>query len=161
MHRAWMGLAAGALTLAACFWTSPRAYQTELDRLERERNQSEEQARLAQTEAQRYAAVVYFADGSAEIDAAGARELAWFAERMKPYPQAVIEVQGFADSGGDDAGSQKLSDARAQAVARFLAAEGIDATRLVAGGLSTRFSAAGDETPKGRRNNRRVEVIVH
>jgi len=159
--RGWMAMAAAALILTGCISRAPRPYETELDSLEQQRRESEQQERLAHTEAQRYAAVVYFAAGSSEIDDAGARELDWFAQRMKPYPHAVIEVQGFAESTGDEAAHPELSDRRAEAVARFLAAQGIDAARLVAGGgLSSRFPAPSDQTPKGRRSNRRVEVTV-
>jgi OOP family OmpA-OmpF porin len=154
-------LSVGMLTLSGCFWRSPRAYQTELDRLERERRQSEEQAQLARNEAQRYSAVVYFAEGSAEIDATGARELAWFTERMRSHPEAVIEVDGFAELGGPAAETTELSDARARAVGRWLVANGIDESHLVVGGLSSQLSAPLDATPRGRLSNRRVEVTVH
>ncbi len=166
MARGWIGLAlaflsVGVPTLPGCFWRSPRPYETELDRMEHERQQSEEQRQLARSEAEHYSAVVYFAEGSAEIGADGVRDLTWFAERMRSHPEAVIDVEGFAESDGSAAENVDLSDARAQAVARFLADHGIDASHLVAGGLSSRLSPAVEATPPGRLNNRRVEVTVH
>jgi OOP family OmpA-OmpF porin len=79
---------------------------------------------------------------------------------MRPYPQVLIQVQGFADSTGPDALNQNLSEERARAVARYLASEGIDNSRIVVQGFASGFAAGSNETAQGRRNNRRVEVTV-
>jgi outer membrane protein OmpA-like peptidoglycan-associated protein len=149
-------LAAAALGCSAYQST----YDRELGRLEAEEQERQDRERAAHAEAARYAAVVYFAVGSAAVDAEGSRELAWFAERMKPYPEAVIEVRGFADSTGPEASNQTLSQERAASVARALVALGIASERIVAGGYSEAFPARSNQTSEGRRSNRRVEVTV-
>ena len=55
--------------------------------------------------------------------------LRWFVEQMQPYPEAIILVQGFADATGGDALNEDLSRDRAQAVAGYLALQGIDGER--------------------------------
>jgi outer membrane protein OmpA-like peptidoglycan-associated protein len=104
--------------------------------------------------------VVYFATGSAVIGADGQQELRWFVRQMQPYPQAVIDVQGFADSTGSESGNVGLSEQRATAVAAYLESQGIAPSRIVARGFGQQYPAASNVSAEGRRNNRRVEVTV-
>ena len=150
---------ATALMLQGCPSAYQHAYEQENQRLENRQRIAQEQEQAAHAEAQKYAAVIYFAVGSATIDADGQRELNWFVQQMQPYPQALIEVQGFADSTGNEASNQGLSAQRAANVASYLASQGI-ASRLMTKGFGTASPAASNATSQGRRNNRRVEVTV-
>ncbi|HSF02760.1 MAG TPA: OmpA family protein [Solirubrobacterales bacterium] len=156
------GIAFAILCAAAALGCSSyqRTYERETQRLEAEEQARQAKERAAHAEASRYAAVVYFAVGSAVVDDEGARELGWFAERMQPYPQAVIEVRGYTDSTGPEASNRELSRERAVSVARVLEDLGIGRERLKIGGLSEAFPARSNETPEGRRSNRRAEVTV-
>jgi outer membrane protein OmpA-like peptidoglycan-associated protein len=158
-RAAAVGVAA-ALMLQGCPSAYQHTYQQETQRLENRQRIAEEQESAAHAEAQKYAAVIYFAVGSATIDQDGQRELTWFVQKMQPYPQAIIEVNGFADSTGGAAENQTLSQQRAANVAGFLSSQGIDASRIVAQGFGQNYAAASNVTAKGRRNNRRVEVTV-
>lgn len=140
----------------ACETAKRSAYDREYERLEKEHAQ--EQA--AHQEAQRYAAVVYFATGSAELDEDARRELRWFADKLAPYPKASFDVHGFADSSGSEATNRELSAQRAHAVSRHLQTLGIEAARIQAVAFSTHSPAASNATPQGRKSNRRVEVTV-
>lgn len=151
---------AALLLTQACPSAYQRTYEAETQKLEAQQRAADAQAAAQHAEASRYAAVVYFAVGSAVIDADGERELRWFVGKMQPYPQAVILVQGFADSTGQEATNQSLSVDRAQAVAAYLGTQGIAASRIVSQGFGTASPAAANATAKGRRNNRRVEVTV-
>ena len=152
-----MRRAALALLLAAACGCS--AYQRSYDQ-ETQRLEAEAQERAAHAEASRFASIVYFAVGSAVVDAEGARELAWFAKQMQPYPQALIELRGFTDSTGPESSNLELSGARAESVARVLESLGIGRERLATSGFSEAFPARSNETAQGRRSNRRVEVTV-
>ncbi len=154
------GLAAAFLMLQGCPSAYQRTYQQQTQRLESEQRAAQAQAEAAHAQAQKYAAVVYFDVGSAVVDQDGQRELRWFVQQMQPYPQAMIQVQGFADSTGSEATNSGLSQARALAVAAFLNSQGIAGSRTVGQGLGEQYPAASNETTKGRRNNRRVEVTV-
>jgi outer membrane protein OmpA-like peptidoglycan-associated protein len=146
--------------LAGCPSAYQRTYDRDLAALEKQGQAENAQQAALHAEASRYAAVVYFPVGSAVIDTDGLRELAWFVDKMKPYPQAHFLVQGFADSTGDEANNQQLSVARAQAVANFLNGAGIATPRMDVQGFGTASAAATNTTAKGRRDNRRVEVTV-
>jgi outer membrane protein OmpA-like peptidoglycan-associated protein len=147
--------------LAAGCWS---AYQKTYDKTYQDLNaQADAQQRAeeaAHAEAQRFASVVYFAVGSDQIDEAGQRDIAWFADKMKPFPQAMIDVQGFTDSTGDDAKNLTLSAQRAQAVVNALVALGIDPSHIRQAHYAANYQAATNLTPQGRRNNRRVEITV-
>ena len=151
--RAVLPVLATMLLLQAC----PSAYQRTYDR---EMQQLEQQAAAQHAAASRYASVVYFDVGSAVVDANGRQEIGWFVQQMQPYPQAVILVQGFADTTGSEAKNQGLSEDRARAVAAVMASSGIASSRLVVQGYGTTSAADSNATPKGRGRNRRVEITV-
>jgi outer membrane protein OmpA-like peptidoglycan-associated protein len=151
---------AAALLLQGCTSAYQRTYDQQTQRLEAQQRAELAQQEAAHAQAQKYAAVIYFATGSATIDEDGQRQLRWFVQQMQPYPQANIQVQGFADSTGSEATNQGLSTARATAVAAYLTSQGIAAARIVTQGFGEQYPAASNESTKGRRNNRRVEVTV-
>jgi outer membrane protein OmpA-like peptidoglycan-associated protein len=148
------------LCALGCASAYDQAYQQETQRLEAEEAARQEQERAAHAEASRYAAVVYFGVNSAVIDEAGYRELRWLVEQLLPYPQAMLEVQGFADATGGEEHNQQLSEQRAERVARYLVTQGIDPERIRVTGFSENFPARANETAQGRNRNRRVEVTV-
>lgn len=69
-------------------------------------------------------------------------------------------VEGHTDSVGSDAYNLKLSQARAEAVAAPMQANGmmLPADRVIGRGESLPLSS--NDTPEGRQDNRRVVVIV-
>ena len=128
--------------------------------LEAQHRVAQQQAEAEHAQASKYAAVVYFAVGSAALDEDGQRQLQWFAQKMQPYPQAMIQVQGFTDSTGSEATNTGLSSERAATVTNYLVAQGIAAARITTQGFGSNYAAASNANQEGRRNNRRVEVTV-
>ena len=63
---------------------------------------------------------VHFASGSTAISAEDKTELTGFAEKAKATENYQVVLQGFTDSVGDPAANQRLSAARADAVANYL-----------------------------------------
>lgn len=151
-----------AILFAVAFGCSAyqQTYDQETERLEAEDQARQAQERAAHAEASRYAAVVYFAVGSAVVDTEGARELEWFAQQMRPFPEAVIQVQGFTDATGPEASNLELSGERAASVATSLESLGFARERIATSGFAEAFPARSNATPEGRRSNRRVEVTV-
>lgn len=160
MRRRGRWALGAALLLGGCPSAYQRTYDAEMARLEAQQQRQDEMARAEHAQASRYAAVVYFAVGSDVVAEQGQRELRWFVGQMRPYPQAMILVQGFADTTGSEALNEGLSEARAQAVAAYLSQQGIDRSRLIVQGYGTGSPAASNVTVKGRARNRRVEVTV-
>lgn len=155
-----LGALATAILLQGCPSAYQRTYDAETEKLEAQRQAELSQAEAEHAQAQKYAAVIYFATGSAVIDDAGQRELRWFVQQMLPYQQALIRVQGFADATGSQPENAGLSNQRAAAVAAYLNSKGIAPTRIQAEGFGDQYPAASNESAKGRRDNRRVEVTV-
>ena len=54
----------------------------------------------------------------------------------------------------------ELSTARGVAVTRFLAANGVPETRLSAAGYADTQPVASNDTPEGRAQNRRIEIVL-
>jgi len=146
------------LCAIGCASAYDRTYEQETQRLEQGEQAYQAQEEAAHAEARRYAAVVYFEVNSAVIKEDGYRELSWFVQQMQPHPQAIIQIQGFADSTGTETLNQALSEQRADSVARYLSSEGIDPSRIRLQGFASEFAAKPNVTAEGRQRNRRVEV---
>jgi len=71
-----------------------------------------------------------------------------------------IVVTGYTDSVGSDDNNLALSQRRAQAVADYLIAAGIDKGRIEVVGLGQKNPIASNDTEEGRAMNRRIEFTV-
>ncbi len=82
-------------------------------------------------------------------------------EMLEEHPNLRIAIEGHTDSTGDDDHNLDLSIRRAVAVRQYLIdAYGIDANRLEADGFGETQPAADNDTPEGRQQNRRVELVI-
>ncbi|MFO6202334.1 OmpA family protein, partial [Pseudomonas aeruginosa] len=80
------------------------------------------------------------------------------ANSFKQYNQNTIEIVGYTDSTGSRQHNMDLSQRRAQSVAGYLTAQGVDGTRLSTRGMGPDQPIASNSTADGRAQNRRVEV---
>ncbi|MCL2282890.1 MAG: OmpA family protein [Fibromonadales bacterium] len=78
-------------------------------------------------------------------------------ETMQTYPEVTFRVVGHTDDQGKRETNQKLSEARAKAVADFLISRGISASRLDFEGRGPDQPVASNKTAAGRAKNRRIE----
>ena len=77
------------------------------------------------------------------------------AQKMKNYPFAKLEIEGYADSTGPEAVNQKLSDDRAAEVRKyFLKQYGLSPDRVSVRGHGDKAPIASNATSAGRRENR-------
>jgi outer membrane protein OmpA-like peptidoglycan-associated protein len=155
-----IALFAALLLAIGCASAYDETYARETEKLEQQEQARQAEEAAAHAEARKYAAVVYFDVNNAVIKEDGYRELDWFVKQMQPYPKAIIQIQGFADSTGTESLNQKLSEQRAESVARYLSSEGIDPSRIQTQGFASEFAARPNVTAEGRQRNRRVEVTV-
>jgi outer membrane protein OmpA-like peptidoglycan-associated protein len=80
---------------------------------------------------------------------------------MVNHPEITsLRVEGHTDSQGTSALNQKLSQQRAASVVRWLVQHGITASRLTSQGFGFDRPIDTNETPEGRKNNRRVEFHI-
>ena len=101
---------------------------------------------------------ITFATDSAEIVSNFYAPLNNLASSFKQFNQNSIEIVGFTDSTGSRQYNMDLSQRRAQSVATYLTAQGVDGTRLSTRGAGPDQPIASNATADGRAQNRRVEV---
>ena len=105
---------------------------------------------------------VYFASGSAAINAEGKQNLDAIAAKAMATPGALVRVVGHTDSTGSASTNQRLSNQRASAVTAYL----LQQARLppekiaTAGGLGSYVPVENEEPGAGSAQNRRVTVFV-
>ena len=103
---------------------------------------------------------VLFKTGSFEL-LPGARErLAKVSGIVLAYPSLHLQIEGHTDSVGTDEYNQTLSEKRAGAVRDYLVQQGIAADSIEARGLGKTQPIASNDTPEGRQQNRRVELVL-
>ena len=71
-----------------------------------------------------------------------------------------LMINGHTDNVGSDAYNQKLSEARAAAVKKYLAGKGISEAAMSTAGYGESKPIADNATAAGRQNNRRVEFEI-
>ncbi len=105
---------------------------------------------------------VYFKINSSVLSPQAKQDLDGLAQKALAAKAFLIEVAGFADTTGNAAKNQVLSDARADAVTRYLEQQGnIPIPRILTPtGMGTSHEAASNSDAAGRKMNRRVEVKI-
>ena len=104
---------------------------------------------------------VLFVTGKAELLPAARDQLDQVAVALKDQGDVKpMVVEGYTDSVGSDATNQKLSKDRAEAVRAYLVGKGVPADKITSVGKGEASPVASNDTPEGRANNRRVEIIV-
>jgi len=76
------------------------------------------------------------------------------------HPGLKLAVEGYTDTTGTAAFNQTLSEQRANAVRDYLIQQGLDAGSITAQGFGPSDPVASNDTPQGRQQNRRVEIII-
>jgi outer membrane protein OmpA-like peptidoglycan-associated protein len=103
---------------------------------------------------------VLFDTGAATLKPGAATTIDRLAQFMRDYPERSVRIEGHTDAAGSDETNQALSERRAQAVREALVARGLDAGRIDTLGYGEARPIAGNDSPAGRQQNRRVEIVV-
>jgi outer membrane protein OmpA-like peptidoglycan-associated protein len=105
--------------------------------------------------------VVNFPSDSAEVPASMTDFLQKAAEDLKQLPNGhVVEIAGYTDNTGDQVLNVTLSQKRAEGVRQMLVEFGADPEMLIAKGYGIADPVASNDTPEGRRRNRRIEYHI-
>jgi OOP family OmpA-OmpF porin len=104
--------------------------------------------------------VITFAEGSAAIAPASRGVLNALASVALRCDRFSIEVAGHTDNSGDRAANMELSRRRADAVAAYLAGQGVSRARLTAQGYGPDRPRVSNATAGGQQANRRIEFYV-
>lgn len=151
------------------------AQKTALEQEKARAAEAEERARRAAEDLARFATVkqeakgmvitiagnVLFASAKWELLPAAQARLAQVATALiEVDPVSSMVVEGHTDSQGGVAYNQDLSQRRAQTVRDYLVSRGIASDRISAQGFGASRSIADNNSPEGRANNRRVEIVI-
>ena len=103
---------------------------------------------------------IYFDTGSDRIRPESAPTLKEIGDMLKEHSDLKITIEGHTDNVGAAASNQALSEKRAASVRQFLIDTYlVDGARLTAKGLGSTKPVGSNDTPEGRQNNRRVELV--
>lgn len=103
---------------------------------------------------------IYFETDSFRILPESEPELRKLVSFLTENPTLQVEVQGHTDDTGFAEKNLILSEKRAQSVVRFLVDNNIDKNRLEWAGYGKNRPVAGNNTPDGRRLNRRTTIKI-
>jgi chemotaxis protein MotB len=110
---------------------------------------------------------LFFDSGRANLKDTGKAVLKKVGDALKGYEDKVIRIVGHTDNVPISKSAQKvfpsnweLSVARATNVVRYLQEVGIPPERMIASGRAEYQPIAENDTPDGRKKNRRIEITL-
>lgn len=103
---------------------------------------------------------VLFDLNSAELKTKGRLSVARVAGFLIALDNRDAIIEGHADNTGQSDYNVKLSKRRAESILDALVEFGVSEDRLVAEGYGANFPVASNDTPEGREQNRRVEIVI-
>jgi chemotaxis protein MotB len=131
---------------------------------------SSDQATITQLQGQLKVTMVndvLFPEGGYRLSPKGEATLAKIAPSLSNLPGQQIIVQGFTDNVPISGELKRrfptnleLSSARADDVVRYLTANGVPAATISAQGFGDARPVASNDTPQGKAQNRRVEIVI-
>jgi outer membrane protein OmpA-like peptidoglycan-associated protein len=129
--------------------------------------QAEELAKIAETKRTEQGVIVtlssnkiHFDTNSSVVKEDSRQTLVQLANVLKQYPEDIILVAGHTDSDGAADYNMRLSEARAQAVADILIANGVAIESVQSHGYGETQPVAENTTTDGKAQNRRVELSI-
>ena len=103
---------------------------------------------------------LYFDTAKSDLRAADREEVNMLGAAMKQYPNARIQIVGYADARGDASANATLGKDRAESVKAALVANGIASDRIETASGGEANPADTNATSTGQAENRRTELIV-
>ena len=103
---------------------------------------------------------IYFETGKNTLQPKSRQQLNELAAFMARFTGVHILIVGYTDNTGNDAANDQLSMSRANAVAEYLIAHGVELSRLEFQGLGSSNPVGENTSEDGRRLNRRVEFTI-
>lgn len=103
---------------------------------------------------------ILFDTNSAALRADLQSDIRALGRNLNQYPDTTVQVIGHTDSEGSAAFNQDLSERRARSVAGVLLEQGVSGGRIVPIGRGEAQPVASNNSAEGRRQNRRVEIVI-
>jgi len=102
-----------------------------------------------------------FGFGSSELSSKAQVNVSKMAKILNKYEDTEIIIEGHTDNNGSDLYNLKLSEERANEIARLLRILSVDISRISPAGYGEEKPVSDNETETGRSLNRRVEVAIY
>jgi len=102
---------------------------------------------------------VLFNTGKTTLQPGAHLQLDRLASYLKNHPKQRVLIEGNTDSTGSAEYNEKLSAARAQAVAQGLQLRGVPQNQFQTIGLGEAYPVASNDSSAGRQQNRRVDIV--
>jgi outer membrane protein OmpA-like peptidoglycan-associated protein len=103
---------------------------------------------------------ILFDTGSDRIRAESKPTMDMIGQMLNQHADLKLTIEGHTDNVGSTTSNQTLSEKRATAVRQLLISTyHIDGSRLTSKGLGATKPAVSNDTPEGRQQNRRVELV--
>ena len=104
---------------------------------------------------------INFNVGRSEIEARNFPLISKVNKAIKTFPQATLVVQGHTDAFGSNQSNRVLSQKRADSVKQYIIQNmGVAPGSISAVGYGESNPVANNETPAGRKKNRRIDIII-
>ena len=165
-----MSIPFGALILSAC--VSQAAYNEQAAQLEQTRSQvAAQEAQIAAMQARSkwvMAGDLLFPQGGYQLTPAGEAALSQYLPQLRSLKGTKVVVSGFTDTLPVRSELQRagigdnidLSSRRAANVVEYFSSHGVDPNILSAKGFGATRPIAPNDTPQGRAQNRRIEIVL-
>jgi outer membrane protein OmpA-like peptidoglycan-associated protein len=101
-----------------------------------------------------------FAFGKAKLPASARPAINDLANNLKNNPGTSVVIEGHTDNVGSPDYNHGLAMKRAEAVRAALVRDGVESSRITIQSQGEQNPVASNDTPVGRRENRRAEVIM-
>lgn len=103
---------------------------------------------------------VYFSSGSDKLDKQSNKQISETAVLLNTYSDINIAIRGHSDNKGSSKKNTILSLLRSGNMKKALINLGIDHKRIQIEGIGSQEPIASNKTKRGRRNNRRIDLII-
>ena len=103
---------------------------------------------------------ILFESGSSALQPASVNDLEKIGDILAKYSDDRIKIYGHTDGVGGKSYNEELSLRRADAVKRVLIGRGVQEKQITALGMGEAQPVATNDTPVGRKKNRRVEMHI-
>jgi chemotaxis protein MotB len=159
-----------ALILSAC--VSEKAYEQQTSQLQQAQAQSAaEQAQIAKMQQENkwvVAGDILFPEGGYQLSANGKQSLNQYVSRLQALQNGKVVVYGYTDNVPVGRALQRagiannidLSSRRADDVVAYFQSQGVNPNIISAKGFGDTHAVAPNDTPDGRAQNRRIEIVL-
>ena len=159
-----------ALMLGAC--VSQSAYEKQGQELQQARAQAAaEQSQIGKMQQEQkwvVAGDMLFPEGGYQLSANGKQALNQYVPKLQNLQNAKVVVYGYTDNLQVGPALQRvgiannidLSSRRADNVVAYLESQGVNPNVISAKGFGDTHAVASNDTPQGRAQNRRIEIVL-